>query len=120
MKTLIVTCLLFVSYFVSAQTDKWLTLSPVPNKTMAFAFAQNFPTKVMDNLQFSLECTTAENVEIYLLDAQNNQIAKIKTNISPENATITLPLYQVPAGKYTVYIQGKKSYLQKGFYVSRN
>lgn len=104
----------------SDQTGKWLTLSPAPSKTSTFSISDNFPPKVMDNLHFNVETKITENIEVFVLDMESNQISKTKLSISPEHSEINIPLYNLPTGKYAVYLQGKKNYCQKYFYVAKS
>ncbi len=120
MKTMIFTLFIIIANLTFGQSDKWLTLVPAPVKTTTFSIKGDFPTKATDNIHFAIEATVTETIEVYLLDAQNNQLSKTKISISPEHAEINIPLYHLPTGKYAVYLQGKKNYCQKYFFVSKN
>lgn len=120
MKAIIFTFFLILANITLAQSDKWLTLMPAPTKTTTFTISENFPSKASDNIHFKVDASVSENIEVYLLDAENNQITKTKVSISPQNSEINIPLYHLPAGKYAVYLQGKKNYCQKYFYISKS
>ncbi len=120
MKTIIFTLFIIIANITLAQSDKWLTLMPTPTKVNTFSVQDNFQSKATDNLHVSLQASITETIEVYILDAENNQISKTKISISPEHAEINIPLYHLPTGKYAIYLQGKKSYCQKNFYVSKN
>jgi hypothetical protein len=104
-----------------AQSDRMVASAYSAKKeaNASFEVSECFPKRASDNTKITIFSEKSQEVEIMVLDA-NEQIASTqKTSLKEGENEISLPLYHFENGRYTIYVQGKKFYQTRNFYVSK-
>lgn len=102
-------------------SDRAIASAYSPKKTTAFHFeaGECFPKVAADNVQLNLSTENTQNVKVYLLDANREVIKMEEISLKKGEKTLTYSIYQLASGKYSIYIQGQKSFLIRDFYVKK-
>ncbi len=119
-QSLLITLFLFIVSFGFAQTDRYIASAYTPKKEIksTITVGECFPRVASDNVNFTLKATKSQRGKVYVLNNKKETILENNIMICTTENTLHLPTYNLPSGKYTLYIQGEKSYTMTDFFVS--
>ena len=104
-----------------AQSDRMVASAYNTKKevTASFEVSECFPKRASDNTKITIFSEKNQEVEIMILDANEQVASTQKVNLKEGDNEISLPLYNYENGRYSIYVQGKKFYQMRNFYVSK-
>ncbi|MBX7241927.1 MAG: hypothetical protein K1X92_09275 [Bacteroidia bacterium] len=119
-QTLLITFFLFIVTLGFAQTDRYIASAYTPKKASkdAIIIGECFPRVASDNFCVTLKASKSQRSKIYILNNNKEALIEKTVMITTSENTLQLPTYDLPSGKYILYVQGEKSYTTMNFYVS--
>jgi len=104
-----------------AQSDRMVASAYNTKKeaNASFEVSECFPKRASDNTKITILSDKVQEVEVMILDANEQISSTQKIALKEGENEISLPLYHFENGRYTIYVQGKKFYQTRNFYVSK-
>lgn len=104
-----------------AQSDRMVASAYNGKKeaNASFELSECSPKRASDNTKITIFSEKVQEVELNIFDANEQITSTQKISLKEGENEISLALYKLENGKHTVYVQGKKYYQTRIFYVSK-